>query len=459
MIIKRWNEGTTSFEELHPKTKAQLIYNATNDTVIFDQFDKIKANFLPDTVFDGLTYGGTVSAALSAGAFVDFVGGTLTAAQSGLLGAPIKGKGYYWVISATGTIAKQSTVVEGINNPGIFARWEFRNTEGTAETGGLTTGSGVLEVGDWIVIDSISGQGTEANPYVITFSAINNTYELAATDAHGIVQLSDATAYADLSGGHVVTEGVLKTVIDNAAFAAGNHVHGNITNDGKITTNTAAASGQHLVITSTGNVMQQSAITFGSTETSFLNNAGEWTTPTGTYAHPAHPSHTIDTDGVEVLDTFTSDTSGHVTGIAKRTLPNATTSAAGVMSSADKTKLDGIATGANNYVHPDQALTEAAGVKTTLSDITLVDSLTTNSTGHLTNATWRKLVAGSNVSITAAANGNITIASTDTNTTYTAKALGGLSLDGTAFQMVHPFFVQTATPSTPLPGTVWYDIN
>jgi hypothetical protein len=37
------------------------------------------------------------------------------------------------------------------------------------------------------------------------------------------------------------------------------------------------------------------------------------------------------------------------------TYSNATTSAAGLMSAADKTKLDGIATGANNYVHPTTA--------------------------------------------------------------------------------------------------------
>jgi hypothetical protein len=37
------------------------------------------------------------------------------------------------------------------------------------------------------------------------------------------------------------------------------------------------------------------------------------------------------------------------------TYSNATTSAAGLMSAADKTKLDGIETGANNYVHPTTA--------------------------------------------------------------------------------------------------------
>jgi hypothetical protein len=48
---------------------------------------------------------------------------------------------------------------------------------------------------------------------------------------------------------------------------------------------------------------------------------------------------------------------------------------------------------------------------------------------------------------------------TDNNTTYTATALGGLTMASDAFRMNHPLFIQTATPTTPLAGTVWFDIN
>ncbi len=64
----------------------------------------------------------------------------------------------------------------------------------------------------------------------------------------------------------------------------------------------------------------------------------------------------------------------------------------------------------STYAHPNHSLSLSNGVETTLADITLIDSLTTNSTGHLTGATWRKLVAGSNITISPTANGNITIA-------------------------------------------------
>lgn len=81
------------------------------------------------------------------------------------------------------------------------------------------------------------------------------------------------------------------------------------------------------------------------------------------YVHPSYTTRSIDTTGVDVLDTFTSDSTGHVTGIATRTLPDATTSTAGVMSAADKTKLDGIASGANLYVLPLAAAGTRGGVQ------------------------------------------------------------------------------------------------
>jgi len=67
------------------------------------------------------------------------------------------------------------------------------------------------------------------------------------------------------------------------------------------------------------------------------------------YTHPAHTPRSIDTTGVEVMDVLESDSSGHVTNATKRTLPDATTSTPGVMTGADKTKLDGIQASAENF--------------------------------------------------------------------------------------------------------------
>lgn len=82
------------------------------------------------------------------------------------------------------------------------------------------------------------------------------------------------------------------------------------------------------------------------------------------YTHPAYTART----GVPTADQTpafggsfnvtqpVSDAAGHITGMNTRkvTIPNtaASESAAGLMSAADKTKLDGIAAGANAYTHP-----------------------------------------------------------------------------------------------------------
>ncbi|WP_206098847.1 hypothetical protein [Paenibacillus paeoniae] len=67
------------------------------------------------------------------------------------------------------------------------------------------------------------------------------------------------------------------------------------------------------------------------------------------YAHPAsHPSSMITQDASNRFVTDAEKTAWN----AKAGTAQATGSAAGLMSAADKSKLDGVAAGANNYVHP-----------------------------------------------------------------------------------------------------------
>ena len=80
------------------------------------------------------------------------------------------------------------------------------------------------------------------------------------------------------------------------------------------------------------------------------------------------------------------------------TYKEATTSTAGLMSAADKTKLNGIATGANNYTHPSYSA-KASGLY----------KVTVDATGHVSAAT-----AVTKSDITA-----LGIPGQDTNTTYT----------------------------------------
>ena len=100
-----------------------------------------------------------------------------------------------------------------------------------------------------------------------------------------------------------------------------------------------------------------------------------------------HPSHTAKASG---LYKITVDALGHVsaaTSVAKTDITNlgipaqdttysaASTSAAGLMSAADKTKLDGIAAGANAYSLPTASSSTLGGVKTT-STVTSTSGLT-----------------------------------------------------------------------------------
>ena len=136
-----------------------------------------------------------------------------------------------------------------------------------------------------------------------------------------------------------------------------------------------------------------------------------------------HPSYTSRTSG---LYKITVDASGHVsaaTAVTKTditalgipstntTYANATTSADGLMSSEDKTKLNGIAAGANKYTHPTYTAKSSGFYKVTV-----------DATGHVSATT-----AVTKTDIT-----NLGIPST--NTTYstfkaaTSSAAGGSGL-------------------------------
>ena len=71
-------------------------------------------------------------------------------------------------------------------------------------------------------------------------------------------------------------------VASDIGAASTTHAHGSITSTGTITTNTAPASGQHLMITSSTNTIQQSNLIFDTTNTTaFLRQDGSWQVPAG----------------------------------------------------------------------------------------------------------------------------------------------------------------------------------
>ncbi len=66
------------------------------------------------------------------------------------------------------------------------------------------------------------------------------------------------------------------------------------------------------------------------------------------------------------------------------TLPVATTTLAGLMSAADKVKLNGIETGANNYVHPTNNPGVHPFATTLTSGLQVLSQLVVNNEGHVT---------------------------------------------------------------------------
>ena len=101
---------------------------------------------------------------------------------------------------------------------------------------------------------------------------------------------------------------------------------------------------------------------------SFINNLKN---DTVTVVRPSDITTTTTTVGIDTIErNYRVQSNGNIQADADDsmgstiTLPAATASKAGVMTSADKTKLDGIAVNANNYTLPTASLTTLGGIKT-----------------------------------------------------------------------------------------------
>jgi len=549
MIIKRWNGS--AFVEEYPKTIAPRIFNSTNTDPIFDGYDKIKPAYLPNSVFDSLYFSTNATPGNTKLRAVDAIKDGNTLARSPL--------GFYWVVSTAGNLTSSSTatvetlytlsctyttlggsistadtsnlrigmIVNGANIPsnsvitaidqngvnftinatptlggsGVSLTFSYSIatfiTSGEESQVGSTVTTVGLEVGDWFVISKVTGDGSVAGPYQITFAVVNNTYELADTSVYGITRLSSRTTYASLSGNNVVGETTLKTVIDNAAFASGTHVHGNITNDGKI-----GSTATLPIITGASGVL--TAGSFGTTAGTFAqgndSRLSDARTPTAhTHGNITNVGAIGSTANLPIITT----TSGVLTAGSFGTTANTFTQGNDSRLSDARTP--------TSHVHGDisnagaitsTVITPATGDAIILSDTSASDALKrgisigTSTTTFLRNdGTWgtpvdtnttysvatstvlglvelfsdtQQSVAANAVSSTALRTYGVQLNSnnqavvnvpwTDTDTVATVTALGGLSATSNSFRMVHPFFVQADAPSTPLTGTIWFDI-
>ena len=237
---------------------------------------------------------------------------------------------------------------------------------------------------------------------VITISSSNTTYSAASQSASGLMTADDkkkldgissganaythpsATAYA--SGLYKITTNALGHV--TAATAV---TKADITGLGIPASDTNTHYNSNLITGASATATANAAATNGNLYLNLVENGA---------IRNAH--NVVGTGGTTVV----SDANGKVT-INSPSYSAASQSANGLMSAADKKKLDGIASGANAYSHPS-ATAYASGLY----------KITTNNLGHVTAAT-----AVTKADITA-----LGIPGQDSNTTYT---VGTESYSGT----------------------------
>ena len=265
---------------------------------------------------------------------------------------------------------------------------------------------------------TVNNQGHVTNAVAVTKADItalgipgqdtNTTYEVATTSNAGLMSAAD------------------KTKLNGIANNANNYTHPNTPGNKHIPA--GGSEGQILQYESDGTAkwatIEETVYDEATSEKSGLMSASDKKKLDGIAANAnkyTHPSYTQRQSG---LYKVTVDNTGHVSAVAAVTKSDitalgipaqdtnttytvATTSKDGLMSSEDKTKLDGIAANANNYSHPSFTQ-RAAGLY----------KVTVNNQGHVTNA-----VAVTKADITA-----LGIPGQDTNTTYSAATTSSAGL-------------------------------
>jgi hypothetical protein len=187
MIIKRWNTslpGDNKWEEQYPKTTSNQIFDAAGTNAIFDTNNRIKIGYLPNEVFDSLSFSSTVEYSdndLFANKLQTTLNNLGIVVQNADTYRALRGK--YFVAASSIEIEEeegiQTTVLGDIFGGGGtgYNYWAWTFATGDDYTPSRTS-SGLLEAGDWIVIQEISGQGSSSNPYTVVFGVVNNTYEI-----------------------------------------------------------------------------------------------------------------------------------------------------------------------------------------------------------------------------------------------------------------------------------------
>ena len=211
--------------------------------------------------------------------------------------------------------------------------------------------------------------------YKVTVDSTGHVSAAAAVDKSDITALgipeSDTTYSAATTSAEGLMSAADKTKLDGVTAGANKYTHPSYT---------ARASGLYKVtVDSTGHVSAAAAV-----DKSDITALGVPAQDT-TYTHPSYTArasrlYKVTVDGTGHVSAATAVTKSDITALgipeSDTTYSAATTSAEGLMSAADKTKLDGVTAGANKYTHPSYTA-RASGLY----------KVTVDSTGHVSAAT------------------------------------------------------------------------
>lgn len=341
-----------------------VAYTATGRTV--GAFSPTAENITYDNSASGLE-ATTTQEAIDELVETKYTHPTYTAKSSGLYKVTVDGTGH---VSAATAVKKSD--ITGLGIP----------AQDTTYNAATTSAAGLMSASDKSKLDNIAaGANAYSHP---TYTAKGSGLYKVTVDGTGHVSAASAVAKSDITALGIpaqdTTYGTMGAASSSAAGTSG-------------LVPAPAKGNQAKYLRGDGTWATPTNTTYNAATTSAagLMSAADKTKldgiASGANAY-SHPAYTAKDSG---LYKVTVDATGHVSGTAAvaksditalgipaqdTTYSAATTSAAGLMSSTDKSKLDGIASGANKYSHPTYTAKSAGLYKVTV-----------DGTGHVSAAT------------------------------------------------------------------------
>lgn len=243
------------------------------------------------------------------------------------------------------------------------------------------TGVNTVAQGTFTATSLIRSGGTSTQFLKADGSVDSNTYGLSTADITA-VSLTTTTLTLTRSAGNLTASvptwnqnttgtaaGLSSTLIVSSGGTGATTLTGIIVGNGTSAMTAIVGTASQLLRRNAGNTAYEffthdfvnqagarSAISLTTTGTSgvatYSSSTGVLNIPNYTYTHPAYTTRSITATGASVLSTFTSDATGHVTGITIRTLTAADIGAAASSHTHAASAITAGTFGSGNYVFP-----------------------------------------------------------------------------------------------------------